>query len=239
MYCKNCGKEIAEDSIFCKYCGKNIGEEKSSSRDIGFFNKFRGLSSWKQITIIVYCIWILVWICILLANANEDYFAENFVLPFFICTIVVPFVIVGIWHIYKLRSRNKTQNKTTEAQQEDLNQIKSSLVSPEVKQDDVIEDAHNTIPPIFSSESLLSFAKNNGKMQVVNKKLAENNFENYCQFVSDDGKVLRVDFSENIGPLTSKEISSRKSLLAVNKYPNGSYYLDYIENAQIEDSLPF
>ena len=27
MYCKNCGKEVLETSIFCSNCGKRVGEE--------------------------------------------------------------------------------------------------------------------------------------------------------------------------------------------------------------------
>ena len=29
MYCKHCGKEIADDSKFCNYCGKKVIEEKN------------------------------------------------------------------------------------------------------------------------------------------------------------------------------------------------------------------
>ena len=28
MYCKHCGKEIADDSSFCKYCGKQLVDKK-------------------------------------------------------------------------------------------------------------------------------------------------------------------------------------------------------------------
>ena len=30
MYCKHCGKEIADDSIFCQHCGKQISERKEN-----------------------------------------------------------------------------------------------------------------------------------------------------------------------------------------------------------------
>lgn len=29
MYCKNCGKEIEDNSVFCVYCGKGIKEEST------------------------------------------------------------------------------------------------------------------------------------------------------------------------------------------------------------------
>ena len=33
MYCKNCGKEIEQDSKFCKYCGENIAEDNFTPSD--------------------------------------------------------------------------------------------------------------------------------------------------------------------------------------------------------------
>lgn len=27
MYCKNCGKEISDDSVFCQFCGKKLNDE--------------------------------------------------------------------------------------------------------------------------------------------------------------------------------------------------------------------
>lgn len=34
MYCKNCGKEIEENSTFCKYCGTNLHEIKEPTKSI-------------------------------------------------------------------------------------------------------------------------------------------------------------------------------------------------------------
>lgn len=30
MFCKYCGKEIAEDSVFCSYCGKNLQTDSAN-----------------------------------------------------------------------------------------------------------------------------------------------------------------------------------------------------------------
>ena len=34
MYCKYCGKEIANDSVFCQFCGKNLIESISDNKEI-------------------------------------------------------------------------------------------------------------------------------------------------------------------------------------------------------------
>lgn len=33
MYCKHCGKEISEDSVFCKYCGEKQDENTNTVSD--------------------------------------------------------------------------------------------------------------------------------------------------------------------------------------------------------------
>ena len=45
MYCKHCGKEIADDSKFCQHCGgKQTEESVSSSRWNGFITRHKQLS---------------------------------------------------------------------------------------------------------------------------------------------------------------------------------------------------
>lgn len=34
MFCKNCGKEIADDSKFCSFCGKSTENEKADLNDV-------------------------------------------------------------------------------------------------------------------------------------------------------------------------------------------------------------
>ena len=34
MYCKNCGKEISEDSVVCKYCGKDLKSKNVNEETI-------------------------------------------------------------------------------------------------------------------------------------------------------------------------------------------------------------
>ena len=45
MYCKHCGKEIADDSKFCQYCGKSL-----ESNTINYFESIKSfISSNKKI----------------------------------------------------------------------------------------------------------------------------------------------------------------------------------------------
>lgn len=46
MYCKNCGKEIDEDSKFCKYCGKNL---EIVSKEIEIIDRTTGRRSLLKI----------------------------------------------------------------------------------------------------------------------------------------------------------------------------------------------
>ena len=56
MYCKHCGKEIADDSKFCQYCGKSL-----ESNTINYFESIKTfISSNKKIVKIV----IRILICI-------------------------------------------------------------------------------------------------------------------------------------------------------------------------------
>ena len=32
MYCRHCGKEIADDSAFCSHCGKSLGQSKTQAK---------------------------------------------------------------------------------------------------------------------------------------------------------------------------------------------------------------
>lgn len=243
MYCRNCGKQIEDDSVFCKYCGKTIVSETPLSKNKGISTRFLELSKGKQIALIVYGIWFLIWLCILIANANSYNFTELYVMLFFLCTIVIPFAIAGGWHIYKIIGVKKESNaipnidnphlappypqlpkETDKAPKE---KQPSSAIEPEVR------------PQRVATEVLLNFARNNGKMQVINKKISDGNYDRYCQFTSEDGKTIRVEFADRIGFLSSKEISEKKYQLSVDKLSDGTYCLDLIEDKQIEDSLPF
>lgn len=253
MYCKYCGKIIEDDSVFCKYCGKIVQSGRPLSKNKGILTRFLELSSRKQIAIILYGMWILGWLCILIAKLDTRHFAEDYVMPFFLCTIVIPFMAVGGWHIYNITKGKK--DFTISLENEEAYSIQSNLQAEKINSQDSISSVAtkhdynegqlssaletDICHQVVSSELLMNFARKNGKMQIVNKKLSDGDYDHYCQFTSEDGIITRVDFSDRTDVLSSKEISEKKYQLAVNKLADGTYYLDFMNEKQIDDSLPF
>ena len=228
MYCRNCGKQIEDDSVFCKHCGKNVASRTTLTLNKGISTRFLKLSKSKQIVLIVYGIWFLGWLCVLIANAGSRGFAEDYVLPFFLYNFAFPFAILGGWHIYKIRKK-------------DIDNMSSKVSTLHSDKSNIHHEkkAIKESPQIISSDLLLTFARNNGKMQIVNKKISDGEYDRFCQFTSEDGKIIRVDFSDRTSFLNSKGVSEMKYQLSVNKLTDGTYCLDFIENKQIDDPLPF
>lgn len=92
MYCKNCGKEIADDSRFCQYCGTaqqqvqetvpvvGKAEDKSVAKAT---SAIANLSTKAKIGIGIYVIWFLVnFLCIFLDYIPISYASEDFY-PFY------------------------------------------------------------------------------------------------------------------------------------------------------------
>lgn len=55
MYCKNCGKEIADDSKFCQHCGASLTESAPS------ILKWHRLSKIDWIAILSGLVWLAYW----------------------------------------------------------------------------------------------------------------------------------------------------------------------------------
>lgn len=53
MYCKNCGKEITDDSVFCKYCGVSLSDNKISPANKNVEKKKKGYLKVTIIAIII------------------------------------------------------------------------------------------------------------------------------------------------------------------------------------------
>lgn len=70
MFCRYCGKPIAEDSIYCQHCGSNIGvvgcnnnvRTKPFTGKIGFYSsKIRSSSKWSDIISSLKKVAIFIW----------------------------------------------------------------------------------------------------------------------------------------------------------------------------------
>lgn len=82
VFCKHCGKQITDDSLFCQYCGSkqdvklssasNSNEETEKLINNGFFSSI-SLSKRKKKYLILYTIWLLINIVLWLCGDNAIY----------------------------------------------------------------------------------------------------------------------------------------------------------------------
>ena len=249
MYCKFCGKQIEDDSLFCKFCGKKVSSRSisnPSSKMINILDGFKALSKSYQVSIILYSIWFLGWICFLIANADERHFGENCLLPFFLFTVLFPFVGICSIYLYRLtkkKHRNESQQlqNTIEINKKPFDNT-FNLVPEGISVDNKMDTENNPISynNVTCTESLLSFHRKNGKMQII-EKINESTMlkERYCLFAASNGDTKLVYFSEQTKNLTAQEISEKKYQLCIEHQSNGSFILNYVNDKQIEDSLPF
>lgn len=229
MFCRFCGKQIEEDSLFCKNCGKKVNEEGKINplqNNISLKDKFVSLPQKYQIGIIVYIIWLLGWICYLISgfSYDNDYYATDYVLPFFLFTIFLPVIGICLIYLYQLWMKKKEKKNS-------IKSVTSSII-------DIDREANNHTPGDSATSdnthrertvSLTQFSRNNGKMQIVDKKeeITGKLLERYCIFTSPDGAVTRVEFSESTRNLTANDISIKKNLLCIDRHDN-TYTLNYI-----------
>ena len=93
MYCKKCGKEIPDDSVFCLYCGTNLKESITESPkteepikvdvnanvkaqiapsvNLGWYKK---LTSNQKNWLCVYCVWFVIHLILLVSGEGRDKF---------------------------------------------------------------------------------------------------------------------------------------------------------------------
>ena len=116
---------------------------------VGLKEKFTSLSQKYQIVIIIYTIWLLGWVCVLIGNSNERHFAKNYVLPFFLSTILFPFIIVSSIYIYKLRKSKNIANTNTAS----VSDVKNT------------EEVHSNLKKVITKKSILSGRETKKEMQ--------------------------------------------------------------------------
>lgn len=81
MYCKKCGKEIADNSIFCQFCGDKIDSSKSFSIN-KIINSFKTNMSDRTISFLsYYSVWVVInIICLIFYNKSRS--ASSYLFPF-------------------------------------------------------------------------------------------------------------------------------------------------------------
>lgn len=79
MYCKHCGKEIADDSKFCQHCGKSLATAELALTDKENYSR-GGIMQYvvknKQ-TFLVYAIWLVLNIILYILGQSPEYYIKN------------------------------------------------------------------------------------------------------------------------------------------------------------------
>ncbi len=115
MYCKHCGKEIDDNSLFCKFCGKSQDNRVSTTNSFVDFVTNRPIVSsyilWFIINVICLCKGdkvreyynILYPKFFLEIEGYEDYFNLGYyqITDFLVYTILIPLVIFLGYHYFK------------------------------------------------------------------------------------------------------------------------------------------
>ena len=225
MYCKNCGKQIEDDSKFCKHCGtqvENAPVEKSPKSIKTLYEKFLSLSSKWQIIILSYGFWVIGWICAVIIvgmeGTSSDYGETMFMA--FLAIFVLPFVIFTIIHLRKLHIKKKTSTPSQEVTKAD-----TPISTPDTEQARNDTKASKLeLGKEVERFTLQEFALLYGKMQVKTYQLGDGSIKSYCTF-TNKGVETKVYFDDKLGTLSATEISARKSSLCVIEYEEKQYVL--------------
>lgn len=208
MYCKHCGKEIADDSMFCRYCGGQL-LEKAKTREKPL-QGFKSLSKKWQIAIMLYAVWFLLSICLWLGNVWDDWFGDRSGwLTEIIVAIAVPMLALFIWYYF---ARLRKVGEENEANKQIPKENNFGKLVQSVK---------------IVSMPLMDFALQHGKMQVktvVNTTTDE--VFSFCVFTNEQGIETKVQFAKDMGTLRPQEIAERKEQLVVVQKLDGSFELN-------------
>ncbi len=102
MYCKQCGKEIADNSVFCQHCGckQDAKTTPSEKKIIEITTTTINLSDKSKKWLVIYGAWFLMTLIFLFYD-EEDYYEFSM---FLIYAIFLPYVIWGGVWLYKKKS---------------------------------------------------------------------------------------------------------------------------------------
>lgn len=229
MFCRNCGKQIEDDSKFCKYCGTQLcieSAERPNKDGQSLYMKFTSLAPVWQILILIYGLWVLGWIGVLIGCADTSDFDDAVILAF-ISVLIIPFVFISIVHIVRL----------VKSKQHKVDVVTDTVTNLEKTGEQVVAKEKNLFeiqPPVYDFEvnygkeverfALKEFSLLYGKMQVKTVKLRDGTVQSYCTF-ANGGIETKVEFDKKIGVLSASEISARKEELCVLEYENRLFVL--------------
>ena len=209
MYCKHCGKEIADDSVFCQYCGGNLQEQQKKKPNGSILNRFQSLSKGWQITIMAYVVWFLLCLCLWLAGVWYDWFDDrDGWITEIITVLLIPLLALFIWYYF---ARMKAPDAVEKMETKRVSEKPSATFGQNAK---------------MVSFPLMDFANQHGKMQV--KTVANpttNEVRSYCAFVNEQGMETKVEFGKTLGVLRPQEIADRKEQLMVVQRIDGTFEL--------------
>lgn len=211
MYCKHCGKEIAEDAAFCQYCGGNLQGQQKGKVNVSLLTRFQSLSMGWQIAIMVYIVWFFAGMCVLIGMAPYgrwgDYEFSEVFWPVFLAVVGVPIVVLFVWYYFARLRKPKVDKQKAE-------------------NDSTSSSTKSGIGIKMFSFSLMDFANQHGRMQV--KTVANpttDEVRSYCVFVSEQGMETKVEFGKTLGVLRPQEIAERKEQLMVVQRMDGTFEL--------------
>ena len=217
MYCRYCGKEIADDSAFCQYCGGQIQEGKKQK--ISFLKRFQSLNRGWQICIMGYIVWLLAGVCVLVGlgpyGYYDGYYHGSFsevLWPVLLAVVVIPMAALFFWYYYSYLRKSKPQKP------------KKKKKGKRGKRKSDVKSTTDSVKIV--SFPLMDFVEQYGRMQV--KTVANpttNEVRSYCVFINEQGLETKVEFGESLGVLRPQEISERKEQLIVVQQIDGTFEL--------------
>lgn len=126
MYCKKCGKQISDDSVYCQYCGtpqnndtKGIGRNRPQS-----VINLSNMAPKQKLWIGIYLTWFILNLAFVLIEGDYyyGYAAHSYFFPFEKCDLgvydlsefivysaLLPLLIIIIYQVSKRHSSNNSQ----------------------------------------------------------------------------------------------------------------------------------
>lgn len=104
MFCKNCGKQINDNSKFCMYCGCNV-DEKDNIISHDETEPSTNTNKPPKSSCVKWLIFYSLWLTFCIVGTILDFQSRSHpihpLIPLFVLGFVVPFIIWGIWYIRK------------------------------------------------------------------------------------------------------------------------------------------